>query len=104
MRYRVVFSPEARDQLAALEDAIAAAGAPHTAAEYVDAIVSFCEQFAHFPARGVPRDDLLDGLRVTHYRGRTVIAYRIAGDQVAALGVYYGGQDYAAECRASFED
>lgn len=67
LRYRVVFSPEARDQLAALEDAIAAAGAPHTAAEYVDAIVSFCEQLARFPARGVPRDDLLDGLRVTHY-------------------------------------
>ncbi|MGU7774673.1 hypothetical protein ACV229_31435 [Burkholderia sp. MR1-5-21] len=28
--YRVVFSPEARDQLAELEDAIAAAGAPRT--------------------------------------------------------------------------
>ncbi|WP_332457898.1 type II toxin-antitoxin system RelE/ParE family toxin [Burkholderia ubonensis] len=104
LRYRVVFSPEARDQLVALEDAIAAAGAPHTAAEYVDAIVSFCEQLARFPARGVPRDDLLAGLRVTHYRGRTVIAYRIAGDQVAALGAYYGGQDYAAEFRASFDD
>ncbi|WP_321874299.1 type II toxin-antitoxin system RelE/ParE family toxin [Burkholderia ubonensis] len=102
--YRVVFSPEAHDQLAILEDAIVAAGAPRTAAEYVDAIVSFCEQLARFPARGVSRDDLLDGLRVTHYRGRTMIAYRVSGDQVAILGVYYGGQDYVADFRASFDD
>ncbi|RQQ00435.1 type II toxin-antitoxin system RelE/ParE family toxin [Burkholderia stagnalis] len=102
--YHVVFSPEARDQLAALEDAIAAAGAPRTAAEYVDAIVTFCEQLSRFPARGVPRDDLLAGLRVTHYRGRTMIAYRISDDQVAILGVYYGGQDYVADFRASFDD
>ncbi|PCE30715.1 type II toxin-antitoxin system RelE/ParE family toxin [Burkholderia ubonensis] len=101
--YRVVFSPEAHDQLAALEDAIAA-GAPRTPAEYVDAIVTFCEQLARFPAHGVPRDDLLNGLRVTHYRSRTVIAYRISGDQVAILGVYYGGQDYVADFRASFDD
>ncbi|WP_415877508.1 type II toxin-antitoxin system RelE/ParE family toxin [Burkholderia ubonensis] len=61
------------------------------------AIVSFCEQLACSPAHGVPRDDLLAGLRVTHYRGRTVIAYRIAGGQVAVLAVYYAGQDDAAE-------
>ncbi|MGU7774674.1 type II toxin-antitoxin system RelE/ParE family toxin [Burkholderia sp. MR1-5-21] len=63
-----------------------------------------CEPLAHFPARGVPRDDLLDGLRVTNYRGRTVIAYRITGEQVAVLGVYYGGQDYTADFRANFDD
>ncbi|WP_269767555.1 hypothetical protein [Burkholderia ubonensis] len=42
--------------------------------------MTFCEQLVRFPARGVPRDDLLAGLRVTHYRGRTMIAYRFAGD------------------------
>jgi toxin ParE1/3/4 len=99
-RYRVVFSPEARDQLIELEVAITAAGAPLTAARYVDAIVTFCEQLERFPDRGVPRDDLLAGLRVTHYRGRAVIAYRVASDTVAVLGVYYGGQDYAADFRS----
>ncbi|TCW84428.1 hypothetical protein C5O80_12440 [Burkholderia sp. SRS-46] len=79
-------------------------GRRRAAAEYVDAIVTFCEQLSRFPARGVPRDDLLAGLRVTHYRGRTVIAYRISGGQVAILGVYYGGQDYVADFRASFDD
>ncbi|WP_232450505.1 plasmid stabilization system protein [Burkholderia ubonensis] len=34
--YRVFFSPEARDQLAALEDLIAMASAPRAAANYVE--------------------------------------------------------------------
>jgi toxin ParE1/3/4 len=95
-RYRVVFSPEALDQLGEIEEAISQAGAARAAATYVDAIVGFCEQLERFPARGVPRDDLLHGLRITHYRGRAVIAYQIVGDRVAILGVYYGGQDYEA--------
>jgi toxin ParE1/3/4 len=102
--YRVVFAPEALDQLVELEARIAAAGAPRTAAEYVDAIVTFCEQLESFPFRGVPRDDLLPGLRVTHYRGRTVIAYRVTGETVAVLGVYYGGQDYTANFQTDHDD
>ena len=103
-RYRVAFSPEERDQLAELEAAIAAAGAPRTAAEYVDAILTFCEQLETFPSRGVPREDLLPGLRVTHYRGRDVIAYRVTGETVAVLGVYYGGQDYTADFQPDLDD
>lgn len=96
MTYRVQFAPEALDQLAGLEAHIAAAGAPETAAHYVDAIVTFCVSLATFPERGVPRADLLPGLRITHYRKRAVIAFRVTGDTVSVLGVYYGGQDYEA--------
>jgi putative addiction module CopG family antidote len=49
-RYRVVFAPEARDQLAELEAMIGVAGAPRTAAEHVDAIVTFCGQLEAFPS------------------------------------------------------
>jgi hypothetical protein len=38
----------------------------------------------------VPRDDLLPGLRVTHYRQRAVIAYLV--EVVSLVGVFYGGQ------------
>ncbi len=42
------------------------------------------------------RDDVRPGLRITNYRGRTVIAFR--GDdtarRVSVLGIFYGGQDY----------
>lgn len=95
--YRVQFSPEVRDKLDEIEARIAAAGAPQTAARYVDAIVDFCTTLATFPERGVPRDDLLPGLRLTHYRKRAVIAYRVSVDTVSILSLYYGGQNYEAQ-------
>jgi toxin ParE1/3/4 len=97
MSYRIQFAPHAREQLDALEKHITAAGFPVTAANYVDAIVTFCASLASFPERGVSRDDLLPGLRVTHYRKRTIIAFRVTGDLVSVLGVYYGGQNYEAQ-------
>jgi plasmid stabilization system protein ParE len=67
----------ARDQLAEIEDYIADAGSPVTAARYVDAIVSYCVGLADFPMRGHRRDDLMPGLRVTNYRGRAVIPFLV---------------------------
>ncbi|MGF6638258.1 type II toxin-antitoxin system RelE/ParE family toxin [Paraburkholderia sp. MM6662-R1] len=92
MNYRVQFAPEARDQLEDIERFIREAGSPITAAQYVDAIVSFCLRLQTFPERGVPRDDLLPGLRVTHYRQRAVIAYLVDHEVVSIVGVFYGGR------------
>ncbi len=67
MPYRVVFAPEAGTQLEAL-----------------------------FPLRGVAREDIRPGLRLTHHKGRTVIAYAVdeVSQRVAIVGVFYGGQDH----------
>ena len=67
MPYRVVFAPEAGTQLEAL-----------------------------FPLRGVSREDIRPGLRLTHHKGRTVIAYAVdeVSQRVAIVGVFYGGQDH----------
>jgi toxin ParE1/3/4 len=46
------------------------------------------------PLRGILRDDIRPGLRITSHRKRVVIAFEVDGDQVAILGVFYGGQDY----------
>lgn len=43
MNYRVIFSPEAGEQLAALYRHIASAASPEIAARYAEAIVSYCE-------------------------------------------------------------
>jgi toxin ParE1/3/4 len=96
--YTVVFAPRAEDQLAELYGYIAARASPTTAARYTDAIVSLCEGLSEFPHRGTPREDIRPGLRITNYRGRTVIAFAVddAGLCVSILGVYYGGQDYAS--------
>jgi plasmid stabilization system protein ParE len=96
MRYEVVFTPEADEQLEELFLYIADQGSPEVAAEYTSAILATCEALAVFPHRGVPRDDIRPGLRLTHHKGRTIIAYVVddARHQVAILGVFYGGQDY----------
>ncbi|WP_421589571.1 MULTISPECIES: type II toxin-antitoxin system RelE/ParE family toxin [Rahnella] len=95
MTHRVVFSPRALDQLDALQSYIEAAGSPVAAGAYVEAIIVYCESMATFPVRGVVRDDIREGLRITNYRGRAVIAFTVNTDTVAILGVFYGGQDYS---------
>lgn len=61
MNYRIVFSLEAQEQLAALYSYIATAGSPDVAARYAEAIVSYCESLCTFPHRGNKRDDVRPG-------------------------------------------
>lgn len=61
MNYRVVFSPEAEEQLVALYGYIAAVASPDIAARYNEAIVSYCESLRTFPHRGTIRDDVMCG-------------------------------------------
>jgi len=95
MNRRVVFSPEAQEQLAELYRYIAEAASPAIAARYTEAIVNYCEGLRAFPLRGVKRDDVRPGLRVTNYKKRTVIAFDVDAERVSIIGVFYGGQDYA---------
>jgi plasmid stabilization system protein ParE len=94
MKHRVVFSPEVGEQLAVLYHHIAEAASPAIAARYTDAIVSYCESLATFPHRGVQRDDVRPGLRITNYKKRAVIAFDVTDEQVSIIGVFYGGRDY----------
>lgn len=81
MSCRVVFSPEAEEQPAALYSCIAAAASPEIAARYTEAIVAYCEGLRAFPRRGIRRDDVRPGLRI------------VDAEQVSIIGVFYGGQD-----------
>jgi plasmid stabilization system protein ParE len=96
MMYHVVFSPEAEEQLVALYGFIAEAASPDIAASYAEAIVQCCESLSTFPLRGIARDDVRPGLRITNYKKRTVIAFEVDREagQVSILGLFYGGQDY----------
>ena len=99
MSHHVVFTPEASGQLLSLYAYIARVASPTVAARYTDAIVAYCESLNVFPHRGIRRDDVRAGLRITHYRKRAVIAFAVDVDQVSILGIYYGGQDYEAMLR-----
>jgi toxin ParE1/3/4 len=104
MSYRVVFTPEALDQLAALYQYIAVAASPAIALRYTDAIVSYCESLSIFPHRGTVRDDIRMGLRVTHYKKRAVIAFAVDTEWVYIIGVFYGGQDYEVRLSNDSDD
>ena len=98
MSCRVIFSPEAEGQLIALYNYIADAASPDIAKHYTDGIIAYCEGLHAFPLRGTLREDVRPGLRITHYKKRTVIAFEV--DEkiglVSVLGLFYGGQDYGA--------
>ena len=94
MSFTVVFTPEAEGQLVELYRYIAAAGSAEVAAQYTEAIVSYCEELAAFPYRGRARDDIRPGLRTIGFRRRVVIAFAVFGQTVAIIGVFYGGRDY----------
>ena len=94
MNSRVIFSPEALEQLAELFRYVAEAASPEIAARYTEAIVSYCESLRTFPLRGTKRDDVRPGLRITNYKKRAVIAFDVDADVVSIIGVFYGGQDY----------
>jgi toxin ParE1/3/4 len=98
--HRVVFSPEAQEQLVELYDYIANASTADIAARYADAIISYCEQLTEFPHRGTARDDIRPGLRTTSYKKRTVIAFAILDDTIAILGIFHGGRDYETILRS----
>ena len=106
MSYSVVFAPEASDQLEALFLYIAEHSSLVIAERYTDAVVATCEGLALFPHRGVAREDLRPGLRLTHHKGRTVIAYAVDDDAqtVSIVGVFYGGQNHEEALSAGWDD
>jgi len=99
MKYRVVFAPEAEEQLVHLYRHLAGAASPDVAARYTDAVITYCESLCLFPERGSRRDDVRPGLRITHYARRTVIAFDVSADQVSIIGIFHGGQDYETKLR-----
>ena len=106
MSYGVVFAPEASDQLEALLLYIAEQSSLVIAQRYTDAVIASCEGLALFPLRGVARDDIRPGLRLTHHKGRTVMAYAVdeQARTVSIIGVFYGGQDYEGVLTDSRDD
>jgi plasmid stabilization system protein ParE len=58
MPYRVIFSPEALEQITSLYRCIAVATPPNVAERYTSAIVTSCEGLNGFPLRGASRDGI----------------------------------------------
>jgi toxin ParE1/3/4 len=90
----VQFSPEARDDLFALYDWIAAAAHPDTALSYLERIEGYCRSFDVASERGTRRDDIRPGLRIVGFERRVTIAFTVEETRVVILRVFYGGRNW----------
>ena len=93
---KVVFAPEARDDITDLYLFIAERSNSDRAMAFVDRIEAYCCGFADYAERGMRRDDLFPGLRVVGFERRVTIAFHMDADTVTFLRVLYGGRDIDA--------
>lgn len=95
--YSVTFTPEAEEQLAEIYHYIAEKATANSALRYTNAIVDFCASMKTFPHRGVARDDIRPGLRISNYKKNAIVAFAVDDVQliVTIIGVFYGGRNYA---------
>lgn len=96
-RRRVVFAPEARDDLFELYDWIAATAGSVVAMSYVERIEAYCLGFDEVSERGHRRDDICPGLRIVGFERRVTIAFAVDDDSVTILRLFYGGQNWETE-------
>ena len=91
--FRVVFDRRAQQELTELYDYIHDESGNERAATFVAEIRDYCLSFATFPKRGTLREDIAPGVRIAGYRRRVSIAFRVSGEQVLILGIFYGGRN-----------
>jgi plasmid stabilization system protein ParE len=103
MTGRINYTPEAQQQLIALDDWITEKASRDVAQHFVSAILDYIDGIVVFPLAGRARDDLRPGMRTTTFRKRTLIAYEVDESSaelvVNILGVFHGGQDWEAALR-----
>ncbi len=66
--------------------------------------MTYCESLRTFPRRGLSRDDIRPGLRITNYRKRVVVAFDVEADRINIIGIFYGGQYYETALQEEQED
>ena len=103
MTRRVVYSPSAERHLKDVNDWIAAATSPETAARYILSVMDQCDRLVDFPMIGVAHDDIRPGLRTMGYRRRAVTAFTVTETSIEINGVHYGGCDIDAILTADDE-
>jgi toxin ParE1/3/4 len=103
MTGRINYTPEAQQQLNALDDWITEKASRDVAQRFVSAVLDFVDGILVFPRAGRARDDVRPGMRTTTFKQRTLIAYEVdessGGLVVNVLGVFHGGQDWEAALR-----
>lgn len=99
MSVQVSFSEQAIADLQNIYDYIAPRGGEQVARDHVARLYACCLDLQTFPERGLRRDDLRPGLRLTGYRRQATIAFAVSGSSVAILRIFVRGRDIEALLR-----
>ena len=86
----VIISPEAKADLMALYDWIAAAARPETALGYIERIETFWQGMRIASERGTRRDDIRPNLRIVTFERRVTVD----DVSVVILRLFYGGRNW----------
>jgi toxin ParE1/3/4 len=95
--YQVVISRRATAHLKTIYRYIAKASYPSYAEDYVEAIRAECRALANLPQRGTDCSSIRPNVRIIGFRRSATIAFRITGDTVTIIGVYYRGLNVHAK-------
>jgi toxin ParE1/3/4 len=90
-RRKVLFAPEAVEDLRCLYDYISERAGRDLAIRYVERLETYCLSFDLASERGTMRDDIRAGLRITSFEGRVTIAFRVTEMEVIFLRLFYAG-------------
>ena len=93
MKRRVVFSPEAHEDLFSLYNYVAEQAGHTRAIGYINRIEKYCRGFELAGERGSRRDDLRPGLRIVGFERRVTIAFHVDDDAVTIDRIFYAGRD-----------
>jgi toxin ParE1/3/4 len=102
MARELVYRPQAEEDLESIYRFIAQ-DSPTRAFGFVEKILRRCDLLRDAPEQGRARPDLKPGLRVIPYGRSVVITYRLTGDTIEILRIFYGGQDYETIMRDDWE-
>lgn len=93
MNYVVGFDASARADIKSLYRYILSNTGEQAADAYVDKLMEYCAGFETFPERGIRREDIAPGLRLVGYRRQATIAFRISGNTVTIVRIFYAGRN-----------
>lgn len=91
---RIVFAPEAAEDLVGLYDWIAQQASPSVAMAYLERVEAFCLRLRIGSERGHLRADIRPGLRIIGFERRLTIAFVVGEDAVTILRVFAAGRNW----------
>ncbi|WP_430424565.1 type II toxin-antitoxin system RelE/ParE family toxin [Phenylobacterium sp.] len=94
IRRHVILSPEALDDLDAIDQWITNAASLTTATRYLGRVRDYLAGFDFASERGAKHDDLIPGLRTIGFERRLTIAFSVSELGVTILRVFRAGEDW----------